>query len=319
MGPDLFQRRFIIVCGKGGVGKSTLCMALGLAAARTGRRTCIVQLNTRDAIGRFFSKPPIQYEPTRLDPNLPLFGCNLRPRQALREYSLMKLRFRALHRLVFENEVMRRLLGMIPGMTETLLLGKAWFMEEMAKEVDGRPTWDTLIVDAPSTGHGVALFRLPEVILQAVPVGPMADDAKKMHALLSDPERTSFNIVTLPLELPVNETLDLQEQAREKIGLPPGYIFANMVLPNLLEGDAEQHLSALTDSDDPVVQAAAQNATAYSRRRMAEQRQLERLRAAAELPVIELPHLLRPMDREGVERLADLIQDDLLGPRSSTQ
>ena len=313
MRSDLFQRRFIIVCGKGGVGKSTLCMALGLAAARAGRRTCVVQINTRDAIGRFFNQPPIDYEPRRLDPTLPLYGCNLRPRQALREYSLMKLRFRALHRLVFENEVMRRLLAMLPGMTETLLLGKAWFMEEMAKEADGRPTWDTLVIDAPSTGHGVALFRLPEVILQAVPVGPMADDAKKMHALLSDPQRTSFNIVTLPLELPVNETLQLQRQAREVIGLPPGFIFANMVLPDLLGSRAAGRVGTLTGSGDPMIAAAAQNAAAYDRRRQAEQVQLQRLRDGAELPVIELPHLLQSMDRSGVERLGDLVELGMAG------
>ncbi len=312
---DLFQRRFIIVCGKGGVGKSTVCMALGLAAARAGRRTCIVQLNTRDAIGRFFGRPPIEYEPRRLDNDLPLFGCNLRPRQALREYSLMKLRFAALHRLVFENEVMRRLLGMVPGMTETLLLGKAWFMEEMAREQDGRPTWDTLVIDAPSTGHGVALFRLPEVIMQAVPVGPMAEDARRMHALLADPERTSFNIATLPLELPVNEALDLQRQADQIIGLPTGYIFANMVLPQLLDDAAMAPLQRLAASEDPLVAASATNAATFARWRDAQQHQLARLRTDAKMPIMELPHLMRAMDRRGIEELSEMVEAAAERPR----
>lgn len=308
---DLLQRRFIIFCGKGGVGKSTLSMAMGLVAARRGKRTCIVQLNTRDAIGRFFGTPPIDYEPVRLDDELPLYGCNIRPRQALREYSLMKLRFRALHRVVFENEVMRRLLAMIPGMTETLLLGKAWHMEEVDAGPDGRPTWDTLIIDAPSTGHGVALFRLPQVILQAVPVGPMADDARRMHAMLADPARTSFNIATLPLELPINEALDLQRQANEVIGLPGGFIFANSVLPALVDDGARLCLGELGRHGDPLVAATAENAMAFDRWRASQQVQLGRLAQGAAMPVVQLPHLLRPMDRPGIERLADLLETAL--------
>ncbi len=306
MDSDLFQRRFIVVSGKGGVGKSTLCMAIGMAAAQMGKRTCIVQLNTRDAIGRFFGLPPIGYEPVQLLPDAPLFGCNLRPAQALREYSLMKLRFRALHRLVFENDVMRRLLGMLPGMTETLLLGKAWFMEEEERTDAGQPAWDALIIDAPSTGHGVALFRLPEVILQAVPVGPMADDARRMQALLADPNRTSFNIVALPMELPVNETIDLQRQALAVIGMPAGVIFANQVLPDVLPASFDGHLATLAASADPIVQASAMNAQAYRRWRVAQQKQLGRLHHAASMPVVELPHLMRPMDLVGLQRLADL-------------
>jgi len=40
MSPNLFEKRFVIVAGKGGVGKSVACAALGLAAARRGLRTC---------------------------------------------------------------------------------------------------------------------------------------------------------------------------------------------------------------------------------------------------------------------------------------
>ena len=202
MRSQLFQRRFVIVSGKGGVGRSTVCTALGLAAARYGLRTCIVQLNTRDDVGPFFGQAASAHAPLQLDPHLPLFAANLRPADALREYGTMKLRFRALHNLVFENDVMRKLLRMVPGMNEMLMLGKAWHMENQEFNANGTPVWDLLILDAPATGHGVSLLRLPQVIVEAVPVGPMAEDARAMQALLEDPQRTSFHVVTLPQELP---------------------------------------------------------------------------------------------------------------------
>ncbi len=312
--PSLFARRFVIVSGKGGVGKSTVSAALGLAAARLGLRTCVLQLHTRDAHGATFDVGELGYTPQRLDPDLPLYGTNLEPRQALREYGVMKLRFAALHRIVFENDVMQRLLRMIPGMNETFLLGKAWFMEE--KEVDdaGQPLWDLLVVDAPSTGHGVSLFRLPDVLLETVSVGPMADDARRMKAMLSDPERTSFNIVTLPQELPVNEALDLTRQVREVVGVPTGYVIVNQLLPDLLPNISEGRLAALARAVPGVAGGGAiASAGHFHHWRSAQQAQLTRLRRDASTPVLTLPHLLAPVDRGGLERLSQLL---LAGMRS---
>ena len=39
--PALLDKRLIVVTGKGGVGRTTISAALGLAAARAGKRTMI--------------------------------------------------------------------------------------------------------------------------------------------------------------------------------------------------------------------------------------------------------------------------------------
>ena len=70
MRSSMFQRRFVIVSGKGGVGRSTLAAALGLAAARYGMRTCVAQLNSRDELGRIFHVDASGYQPVRLAPDL---------------------------------------------------------------------------------------------------------------------------------------------------------------------------------------------------------------------------------------------------------
>lgn len=305
--PEAFDRRFVVVSGKGGVGKSTLAAAIGMAAASAGRKTCIVQLNTRDAIGRtFLGAPTVGYEPTRLDARLPLWSVNLRPEEALREYSLMKLRFKTLHKIVFENEVMRRMLRMVPGVTETLLLGKAWFMEAMERDEAGQPRWDVLVIDAPSTGHGISLLRLPEVLLSVVPVGPMADDARQMRALLVDPERTAFHIATLPAELPVNEALDLAHEARASIGIPTGWMIANQVLPDVLSR-ATQLRMATVESPDALVAQALDNGRVWIDRRDHQQLQLQRLRERSPLPVLEVPHRLGPIDVAATRWLAEAL------------
>lgn len=307
--PEPFRRRFVVISGKGGVGKSTLAAAIALRNAEQGRRTCIVQLNTRDAIGPLFPHVgEVGYEPIRLDPALPLWGCNLRPGPALREYGVMKLRFRALHRVVFENDVMRRLLAMIPGMTETFLLGKAWFMEAIEEDERGAPRWDCLVLDAPSTGHGVSLLQLPEVLLSVVPVGPMADDARQMAALLADPARTALHVATLPAELPVNEALELERLARERVGIPSGAMLCNQVLADVLSGVPAGAWQGLLDRPDAVCRATGRNAAGYATWRAQQQQQIARLRVESTMPLVELPHLSRAVDRAGISLLADAIE-----------
>ena len=308
--PNVFAKRFVIISGKGGVGKSTVSAALGVAAAKFGLRTCILQLHTRDALGPLWQVDAGRYEPVQLTPELPLYVCNLEPKQALREYGVMKLRFAALHRIVFENDVMRRLLRMIPGMDETFLLGKAWFMEEMETDATGAPKWDLLVIDAPSTGHGVSLFRLPDVLLQAVPVGPMAEDARRMRDMLTDPKRCSFNIVTLPQELPVNEALDLAKQARQVVGVPSGYLIVNQVLPDLLDALPADLLAA--DAQQPEeLRRAVTDAQAYAEWVQQQRAQLKRLESLR--PQLHLPHLLRPMSSEGVMELAEALVSQMGG------
>ena len=220
----------------------------------------------------------------------------------------MKLRFRALHRIVFENDVMRRLLAMIPGMNETFLLGKAWFMEEKETDESGAPLWDLLVVDAPSTGHGVSLFRLPEVLLQTIPVGPMADDARRMRAMLADPNRTSFNIVTLAQELPVNEAIELSRQAREVVGVPTGYLIVNQVLPDLLPDMTAPTLGKLArTASSNLARGALVSADHYVFWRAQQQEQLDRLRGMAQLPVVELPHLFGDIDGPAIDKLSQLL------------
>ena len=309
MRSSLFQRRFVIVSGKGGVGRSTVAATLGYAAASAGLRVCVVQLNTRDELGRIFGVNADGYAPVRLVPGLPLFGCNLHPEDALREYGQMKLHFRTLHKLVFENDVMQRLMRMIPGMNELVLLGKAWHMEAVEKGDGGRPAWDMLVIDAPATGHGVSLLRLPQTILAAVPVGPMADDARQMQALLEDPVRTALHVVTLPQDLPATEALELCTEAQQKLGVPTGQLFVNQVLPELLDPTQRRAL-ARTQPDTPLLTDALAAIDAQGHWRDAQTVQIRRLRQSSPLPVVELPHLFAPI---GVPEIAQLAEAAVAG------
>ena len=250
--PPPHDRRFILVTGKGGVGKTTVTAALAARSAAQGRRTLVCELNTQERIAPLFGHAPVGDNVTCIADHL--WSVNIEPRTALEEYGLMKLRVRALYRLVFEHPAVERFVDFMPGANELFMLGKA-FNHEREVDSHGRPVWDAIFIDAPATGHGLMFFRLPEVIRDAVPAGNLHAEASAMWDLLVDPVRTAVHLVTLPEELPAQETLELHRRLRE-YGMPLGYLFLNMVPGQLFDrgeraifdrmGDTPPHHPALS-------------------------------------------------------------------------
>lgn len=290
-----FDKRFIIISGKGGTGKSTLSGAIALAAARAGRRVLVAELNVREKVPQLFGKPPSGYAPQRLHEGIE--SMNVLPEECLREYGLMKLRFRSVYRLVFENDLMRRLTGTLPGMNELLMLGKLMFLETELEARGKRPRWDLIVVDAPATGHGVALFRLPQVILEAVSAGPLATDARRIRELLLDERRTSFNIVTLPEEMPIVEAAELRTTLRSVLGIPPGFLFVNAVWPEVLSDHEQRLLQTFWDSrrgSSPGLAPLVRAVCASVGVREHQVPHLARARQLIDLPTIEIPYVFTP-------------------------
>ena len=104
-------KRFTIVTGKGGVGKSTVVGLLALLSARRGLRTLVIELNSDGTVARFLGHDPSDGELKALEDHL--WTVNIRPPMALEEYGLMKLKFRTFYRLVFDNPLVRSLVQFV--------------------------------------------------------------------------------------------------------------------------------------------------------------------------------------------------------------
>ena len=115
---------------------------------------------------------------------------------------------RSVYEMVFENRVTKAFLRAIPGLDDYALLGKAWF--HTTEEKRGKPVWDTVVFDMPASGHSVSMLRVPWVIIDTVPEGPLTRDARTIKELLCDPARTAAVLVTLAEEMPVNEAIELE-------------------------------------------------------------------------------------------------------------
>ncbi len=282
----LLDRRLVVVTGKGGVGKSTVAAALAACAARAGKRVLVCEVNAPERVAPLLGAPPAGAAIRQARPGL--FTVDVTPAEAMREYGLMILKFRTIYDAVFENRLVRHFLRMVPSLGELVMLGK--ILHEARAEERGRPRWDLVIVDAPSTGHAVQLLRVPRAMLGTVPPGPLRHDAEWMHAWLLDPEKTALAIVTLPEEMPVNEAIDLDQQLRSQVGLRPAALVVN-ALPERRFDEAEAaRLAVLCGAPPPAGPAALAGRLQAVRAGLAAH-DLARARAALDLPATLLPLL----------------------------
>src|SRR3954462_4852568 len=95
--PALLDRRLVVVTGKGGTGKSTVSAALALAASKRGKRVLVCEVVAKERVADFFGRPPSGTKLRELAPNL--YSVHVRPREAMREYALMTLKYETLYRL----------------------------------------------------------------------------------------------------------------------------------------------------------------------------------------------------------------------------
>jgi anion-transporting ArsA/GET3 family ATPase len=328
------DRRLILVVGKGGVGRSTVAAAIAGRCAAQGKHTLLYETSANDRFGHYFGKPAVGPVPTELAPNL--WAINATPASALAEYGLMILRWKSVYEMVFENRVSKAFLRAIPGLDDYALLGKAWF--HTTEEKRGKPVWDAVVFDMPASGHSASMLRVPWVIVDTVPDGPLSRDAKTVKELLCDPARTSAVLVTLAEEMPVNEAIELEAKLTA-LGIVPQQLLVNQVFPrhfapntpvtrvlDALIGEAGSQgvgtptampagrgsspVGSIADQASlaaPLAQITAHAALSRARRELNE-RYLAELRKRARTKVDELPmlfaHTLGPAD---VRQLGDKI------------
>jgi len=305
---DPFAHRLQLFTGKGGVGKSTLVAALALEAARRGMRPLVVELGHRASMEAVFGQGPIGYSPH--DVGRGVSAMNLGVEGALGDYVADNLRLGGFAKVVLDNSALKRFLYAAPGVAEVVTLGKLKSLVEMSG-ADGAPAWHPIYVDLDATGHALMLLELPRVLDGLVGAGPLRRLLSSVSDLLADPNRVVLNLVTLPTELPVQETLELYHSLDQQHRVQLGRLYVNQVPPEPL---SYQALSAVEDlaaaasragdrelSDDIALGRAA------LRRFGRVSEQLKRLAAAVRIPLVALPRLTTgEVSLQDLERLGQL-------------
>jgi anion-transporting ArsA/GET3 family ATPase len=295
---SLLDKRLVLVTGKGGTGKTTVGIALGLAAARAGRRTLVCEVAGQERMSRVFRRTGVGFTETELADGL--FGLSIDPDRSLQEYLAQQVGSRTLSGILFHNRVFQYLAAAAPGVRELATLATAW---ERAQP--GRHPWDLVILDAPAIGHALGMLRTPRTYGDIARVGPVRRQADKIDSFLHDPGRTAVVVVALPEEMPVNETLEFRDALDEQLGMGVDAVVVNGLYPERFSGaEAERIESADGGHGARAVATALSAALSEHERARAQRAHLRRLRGEVE-QVVTLPFLFDPELRlDAFERLS---------------
>jgi anion-transporting ArsA/GET3 family ATPase len=347
---SVLDRRLVVVTGKGGVGKTTLSAAVGLLAARGGRRTIVVEVSgagsDAGAAGRLaallgHAEAPAHGEEVLLTENL--WGLSIDRDRVAAEW-LRAIGGRVPARVLTSSSTFQYFVAAAPGAREMISMVKLWELaqgrrpgarggrarEDQDTELAGN--YDLVVLDAPATGHALAMLRSPQLFTTIARSGPIARQARQVRELFEDPALSAYLGVAQATDMATSETIELQESLRRELGRELDAVLINGSLPRRFEqnelsqiaalagnetasrsarGTPRQTASGQASSDILVKRSAARAAHAVQARSRAQQGQIARLRRRG-VAVTTVPFAFQAeLDLAAVQRIADRLERSL--------
>lgn len=297
--------RIIVMCGKGGTGKTALGAAIGARSAALGKRTLVFSVDPAHSLS-FILDTPLTAQPTAVADKL--WGAEL---EAFEEIEANWSEVKGYITTLLQSQGLEHQLGAeissLPGINEFAALVKL-------KQYYDSQQFDTIVVDNAPTGFALRLLSLPaifswyakhalklyerhgaQLLLMAPMVGAnvplpttqvidrtfgLVDQLKDLPLLFADPAVTSTRLVLTPDRLALEEA----KKAYSYLclyGLNADAVYLNQVLPDQVT--------------DPF----------FDRRREAESGYRAQAKTLfAPLPVTEIP--LQPGELHGLKAVQNL-------------
>jgi len=242
---------YVLYGGKGGVGKTTMAAATALASARNGTKTLVVSTDPAHSLSDTL-ETDIPADPTSIRDDIPLYAAEIDPETALSDGPFGMGGANPLAGML-GDDVADSLAGSMPGSDEAAAI-------RLLLEYLDDPRFDRVVVDTAPTGHTLRLLELPEMLDsmagkiitlrervsglfqfgeqdeedQFDDLEAFSEQIERLRALLRDPTRTDFRVVTTPEEMSVFEAERLLDRL-DAFDIPVETIVVNRIMQDPTE------------------------------------------------------------------------------------
>ncbi len=234
----------MVVTGKGGAGKTTIAAALGLLAARSGRRTIVVEVGEESRLPDLFGMTAPR---TGVEVQLGqrLSSISIDPDRALLEW-LQALGGRVSGRVLASSGTFQYFAAAAPGAKELVTMVKIWRLTGARRAGSGSGSGhDLVVLDAPATGHALGMLGSPHTFGAIARVGPIAGQTRQLQELLESPARSAYLAVALATEMAVTEALELQDGLHSRLGRSLDAVVVNALLPQRFSAAELRRIGAM--------------------------------------------------------------------------
>ncbi len=171
LAPAVAQKRILVCVGSGGVGKTTTAAALGLAAARAGRKTLVITIDPARRLANSLGLDALGHDIRQVDPTLvhaggaptggQLYAMMLDQKKAFDEVVSRHAKDPAAVSRILGNPIYGQISGTLAGAHEYAAMAKL-------QELDATGTWDLIVIDTPPTAHALDFLDAPEKLTAAI-------------------------------------------------------------------------------------------------------------------------------------------------------
>ncbi len=162
----LQDRRVIICCGSGGVGKTTMAAAIALGAARGGKKVIVLTIDPAKRLATALGLESLASEPTEVPLRLKaseggsgrLFAMMLDTKSTFDRLIERHVVNPERRRSIIENRLYQHMSSMIAGSQEYMAMEK---LHELYEE----GAYDLLVLDTPPTRHALDFLEAPRKMI----------------------------------------------------------------------------------------------------------------------------------------------------------
>ena len=150
------ERRILVCCGSGGVGKTTTAAVLALEAARAGRRTVVVTIDPAKRLADALGLEGLTGTPSRIEGEWPgeLWALMLDTKSTFDSLVAANAASPEQGQRILENHFYRNISGALSGTQEYMAMEKLY-------ELHHRSDFDLVVVDTPPTRNALDFIDAP--------------------------------------------------------------------------------------------------------------------------------------------------------------